>query len=161
MGKRGPAAKPDEIKKLAGNPGGRPLNHDAPKFPSLQENDNPEIFDEEAKREWDRLLEYLRINGMATLVDRAALTMYCITWSRYVALVKELKKIEETRKDKRRYVDSGSKGGYVVCATLRALKMTEETLLTIGKQFGMTPASRTEVAKGKEADANPFSQLLH
>jgi phage terminase small subunit len=57
---------------MRGNPGRRPLNAREPQ-PEPVAPDAPEELNEEARREWDRVVGELEINGLITRLDRAAL----------------------------------------------------------------------------------------
>ena len=82
MSKPGPKRTPDEIKRRLGNPGKRALNDAAPQMP-VGVPDPPEWLDQEARREWARIVPILQASGVLTLADRAVLTGYCVAWSEF------------------------------------------------------------------------------
>ena len=72
MGSRGPAPKPQALKKLQGNPGRRKLNAAEP-TPDSALPACPAWLNAEAKREWKRVSATLHVAGLLTLrVQRGA-----------------------------------------------------------------------------------------
>lgn len=71
MGRRGPAPKPTELKRLQGNPGKRRLNDSEPR-PVATLPRCPSHLTGEAKAEWRRVARGLYEAGLLTQVDRAA-----------------------------------------------------------------------------------------
>lgn len=88
MGRRGPAAVPDNVRELRGNPGKRPaprrlkLPPKAPKAPTW--------LPREAKAEWNRVVPGLDRMGVLAEVDRGVLTAYCLAWHQMVEAAKKL-----------------------------------------------------------------------
>jgi P27 family predicted phage terminase small subunit len=95
--------EPTALKMLRGNPGRRPLNmeepHTPPADPSM-DTPPPEITaDERAAAEWARVVPMLRMSGLISQSERAALITLCQQWSRYLAAheqVRELGMVIET-----------------------------------------------------------------
>ena len=75
-GTRGPIAKPVELKLLEGNQGKRRLDK-RPPGPGRRIPRRPSWLSPEAREEWRRLAPELTRLGLLTLLDRAALTIYC------------------------------------------------------------------------------------
>lgn len=73
---RGRKPKPTAIKKLAGNPGKRPLNNQEPD-PDPTMPDPPSGMTEEARYCWDLLAPELHKIGILTRIDSHALESYC------------------------------------------------------------------------------------
>ena len=72
----GPAPKPTALKKLAGNPGKRPLNDREPQ-PERVAPAQPRGLPSGAKEFWDAHVEKLEQLGVLTEVDGPAFTMMC------------------------------------------------------------------------------------
>ena len=87
----GRTAAPATLKLLKGrgegrDSGGRPVAH-PPKF-IREAPDAPDWLDAEARAEWRRVAPGLEALDILKPEDRAALTVFCETWSRFVAAVK-------------------------------------------------------------------------
>lgn len=84
---RGRKPKTTAEKRLAGNPGKRPLNEQEPHMPPLAEPPEQvpvELLDDAcAAAEWRRLDGIMRQARSITEGDRAALVSLCQQWSRY------------------------------------------------------------------------------
>ena len=80
---KGRKPKPTHLRLLTGNPSGRKLNKNEPKYSKI-EVEPPEHLDNAAKAEWGRVYGEMAAQGMITVVDRAALSAYCVSYSRWV-----------------------------------------------------------------------------
>ena len=89
MAAPGRKPKPTRLKAIEGNPGKRPLTRNEPK-PTPVAPSCPSWLDTEAKAEWRRVAPELERLGLLTLVDRAALTGYCLAWSHLVTAEKAM-----------------------------------------------------------------------
>src|ERR1035437_1447979 len=72
---RGRRPKSTIIKLLTGNPGGRKLNKNEPKYPKLDVTP-PHFLDALALEEWNRICSELHATGMLTTADRATFAAY-------------------------------------------------------------------------------------
>lgn len=78
---------PTAMKKLAGNPGKRPMN-DAEPMPAGGAPACPEWLTGDALKEWKRIVPELDRLGVLTAVDGAVLEAHCLTYGEIVATVK-------------------------------------------------------------------------
>lgn len=159
MGKRGPAPKPTELKKIAGNPGGYPLNEREPEFTTEKNMAPPAHLDELAKEEWGRVAPDLESNGLLSIVDRAGLAAYCTAWSRWVQAESALDKIKALDKQFHGLVVKGSKGNLITNPLVRVASDAMELMVKTAQQFGMTPSSRSQIELDPAADENPFDNF--
>ena len=88
----GRTAAPAALKLLKGrgegrDSGGRPVAH-SPNF-VREAPEPPDWLDAEARAEWDRVVPGLEALDIVKPEDRAALTAFCETWSRFVAAVNQ------------------------------------------------------------------------
>jgi P27 family predicted phage terminase small subunit len=97
---RGRKPKPIAIKKLAGNPGKRPLGDVPPPVPDYTPR-VPRHLNEAGKREWRRMVKLLLELGLYTKMDRAALAMYCQAWGRWVEAEQMVMKSGEVLRSKK------------------------------------------------------------
>ena len=73
---------PTAIRKLMGNPSGRPFNEKEPKAPKRLPKP-PVHLSDEALAEWERVALDLYHAGVLTDFDRAALAGYCQAYGRW------------------------------------------------------------------------------
>jgi P27 family predicted phage terminase small subunit len=158
MGRRGPRPEPTALKLLKGNPGKRPLNEREPK-PPPGAPETPAHLDEEARREWDRVVGTLEQLGLVTMLERAVLTGYCQSWSRWVDAETKLREYGAVLK-------SPTKGFPLLSPYLLIANKAMEQMRQFLSELGMSPASRTRIgtpepiapavprlrANGKKAD---------
>ncbi|MCK4579128.1 MAG: phage terminase small subunit P27 family [Candidatus Marinimicrobia bacterium] len=138
---RGRPNTPASVKAREGNRGKRQLNFGA-LFIKAEIPEKPKHLTGEAAKEWQRLADVLKDNGLITLLDRAALMIYCDAFKMYTEAIKEL------RKDG--YVDGmlqKTPNGYKTLSGLAlVLREAKSTMLSIMVQFGMTPSAREKVS---------------
>lgn len=145
---RGRKPKPTVTKKLAGNPGKRPLNENEAQPPVPAGTPYvPRHLNEDAKGEWRRVVGILKDIGLYTEIDRAALAMYCQAWGRWVAAER---KVQETHGE----ILASEKGGLYQNPWLHVANRAFEQLRKTMVEFGMTPSARSRVTA-----AQPYEQL--
>ncbi|MBI9042904.1 MAG: phage terminase small subunit P27 family [Anaerolineaceae bacterium] len=143
--------KPTALKKLAGNPGKRPLNESEPEFEARMMS-VPRHLDDEARREWRRVVRELFEVGLITKVDRAALAAYCQAWSRWVEAENDLQ-------DQKLVLTSAN--GYRYPNPLIGIANTAmKDMKSFMAEFGMTPSSRSRVKVEKPEGPDELEQLL-
>ena len=131
-----PTPKPTALKRLAGNPGKRPLNEDEPQF-SVGHMSAPKHLSEEAKREWHRVTRELLEVGLLTRVDRAALAAYCQAWATWKEAEENLQKDGRVLLTDKGYAYQSPWVGIGAAAI--------DQMRRFGAEFGMTPASRSRI----------------
>ena len=136
--KSGPPPKPTALKKLAGNPGRRPLNEREPQPPVPEHTPYvPRHLNREGKREWRRIVKMLVDLGLYTVMDRAALAMYCQAWGRWVEAERELAKEGP--------VLTSSKGNLYQNPHLHVANKAWDQTRKMLSEFGLTPAERSRL----------------
>jgi P27 family predicted phage terminase small subunit len=142
MGRRGPAPTPTALKILRGNPGRRPLNQQEARPPARLPS-APPILDPVARAEWRRVCKVLGLVGLVTQADRAALTAYCVAWSRWLAAeakVREFGALVRT-----------ARGGQGLSPYLRVANTALAQMRTFAVEFGMSPSARSRIQVEKPA----------
>ena len=155
MGKRGPAPKPSALKKLAGNPGNRPikdeptLGGDKPACPSW--------LPQPAKSEWRYIVPKLEEMGLLEKTDRAALVGYVLT---YWLLRDSVEHLDQEHIVK---VYETHNGNYQQHPRISVINKQLEMMLRYMKEFGMTPSSRSQfsVAEPEKDPAEEFFKYLN
>jgi P27 family predicted phage terminase small subunit len=154
--------KPSKLKKLAGNPGRRPL----PKEPELALGvpTCPGWLSKEAKEEWKRIVPQLKKARLLVLIDRVALAAYCQAWAELAQATEMLDR--EGRIIEQPVVSSatGKKTGAVKKAH-PAVKHQRDAFAQVKKfliEFGLSPASRSKAAGGCEPEerSDPLAEFL-
>lgn len=124
---------PTALKKLAGNPGKRPMNkHEI--MPTTGAPVCPDWLAGDALDEWQRIVPELDRLGVLTRVDHSVLIGHCVTYGEIVATVK-----------------AGEPLKAALLGQMRAYAC----------ELGLTPAARAKLAipQGKEADET--DQFFH
>ena len=152
---------PTAVKRLRGNPGKRKLNAKEPRVPS-SDPAMPQDLPAAARSEWKRIVPELRIIGVLTSIDRAALAAYCHAYARWFEAEKQVKRLGIIVKEP--VLLMGVPTGYhrykknpAVTISESAMKIMKSFLV----EFGMTPSSRSRVRIDKpEADEDPMDAFL-
>lgn len=140
---KGRKPKPTALKKLAGNPGRRPLNE---KEPMIREGKPrcPSHLNEPAKTEWRRIAHVLYEAGLITHIDRALLAAYCQNYGRWVEAELKLKELRESV-PKQDLVIKTMNGNYVQNPWIQIANRAQEQMAKLAVEFGMSPSSRSRV----------------
>jgi P27 family predicted phage terminase small subunit len=153
MGRRGPKPKPTELRLLAGNPGKRPLNEREPK-PQPGRPPCPRWLHPEAKAEWRRVVPELERLGLLSIVDRAALAVYCQAWARLRDAEAAIDLYGSILKAKAS--DYIQVSPYVTIARINA-----QLVRAFGAEFGLSPSARGRMTVVKPRDDDEFENWLN
>jgi P27 family predicted phage terminase small subunit len=143
MGRRGPLPQSSSVKLLRGNPGRRRLPKTGPPTVSLGVPDPPEFLDAVGLQEWERIAPLLAAAGLLTLLDRAALAMYCTCWGHFVAAARDIKARGMT-------ISSVTRAGKarahpVQNPSVAVFRQSVPQLRALLVEFGATPLSRSRL----------------
>lgn len=133
---RGRKPIPTELKKLAGNPGHRPLNDSEPR-PDRDIPRCPSHLDKTAKSMWRRLTKELFDAGILTRIDAEILAAYCQVYSRW--------KNAELMLQKSGDVIKTTNGNLIQNPYLAIANRAIEQMAKLASEFGMTPSSRSRI----------------
>lgn len=142
MGKRGPAPTPTPILKARGSWRGK-IKRGEP-APPVVAPACPDWLPDGARVEWGRLAGQLEALGVLAEVDRDALVAYCMAWSEYCELEKEIQKTGLI-------IRTGKKPAANPLVKLR--DRAAERALRLAIQFGLTPSARSRVQVQKKEEA--------
>lgn len=148
---RGRKNKPTALKELEGNPGKRTLNKKEPK-PAVVIPDCPAHLTGPARTEWKRITAELVKLKIISLVDRAALTAYCMAWGQLVQATNKLKKEGE--------VIISEKGGMYQNPWVAIRNRAMDQVVKIGAEFGMTPSSRSRIHADVPTEEDEMQKFL-
>lgn len=136
-------SKPIALKRLAGNPGRRPLpettpstGDSAPEMPSFLRGD--------ARREWRRIVPELEQRGILARIDLAVLAMYCGAWGRYVEAEKMVKKHGAVTVAPSSYEQKSH--------WLTIADKAQDQLRRLATELGLSPAARNRVVGTPQDD---------
>ena len=139
MATRGRKPKPTAVKVLEGNPGKRPLNMFEP-TPGKIAPECPSWLNDEAKAEWNRLVDKMVELGTLTEMDMAAFAGYCQSYARW-------KEAEEFIEKHGTIVKTPS--GYWQQVPQVSIAQTNlKVMLKFCSEFGLTPSSRSRMIAG-------------
>jgi P27 family predicted phage terminase small subunit len=151
---KGRKPKPTALKKLAGNPGKRPLNGGEPRMPVPARTPRvPPYLSKYAKKEWRRMVKMLLNAGLYTEADQTALAMYCQAYGRWRQAEEEL--------DKQNKLMYETDKGYhhqspLVSITARYWEQMRKMLA----EFGLTPSSRSRMTFDPPDEEDDLAKLL-
>jgi P27 family predicted phage terminase small subunit len=145
--------KPTALKDLAGNPGKRPPkpNRATPpapaKFPGPPKN-----LGLHGRRYWKEVGPDLLTAGLFTMADFTAFLLLCDSIQIYAVAKDEIREGKSIVED----TDSGfRKSPYL------AIKDQQHAqILTLLKEFGMTPRARENVSSGSADEDDPIAELM-
>ena len=143
---RGRKKKPDELKRLEGNPGKRPLNGNAP-VPTGRAV-MPSYVVGYAEEVWNQIIESMPPN-LYTAVDTVTLAAFCVAAGQYRQATEQLAREGLTSNT----VKGDQKPHPALTAQTRALA----TIATLGARLGLDPSSRVSLTMPK--DSKPKSKF--
>ncbi|WP_439891590.1 phage terminase small subunit P27 family [Ralstonia sp. 25C] len=148
---RGRKPTPTALKLVRGNPGKRPLPEDEPKPP--RGAPAPEWLSVEAAKHWPTVAKQLEDAGVLTSMDAAALALYCEAFARWRHANEQVAKYGPVVK---------APSGFPVQSPFLAIaNKAFDQMAKMLIEFGMTPSSRSRVAKAApDAAKNPFADLV-
>jgi phage terminase small subunit len=130
--KRGAKATPTALKKLAGNPGKRPLNADEPQ-PARGMPPCPDWMPPDGRMQWELVVPELDRMGVLTRVDVAVVEGFCALYAEMVETVKARKPLK--------------------AALLGQLRVH-------ACELGLTPAARAKLSAPKSNDDNDTEKFF-
>lgn len=157
---------PDNVHLINGNPSKKKFSvlADGSRVP-VQIPDMPSHLDAGAKREWKKITPELEKLGLIALVDRAALAMYCVAFSRWELAEKKLKELQESG-----LIESTPNGHKQMGVWLQISNRAQEQIKSSLSDFGMSPSARAKVNVTLQGDlfgnqtpngpANPASKYF-
>ncbi len=152
MGYRGPAPKPTVLKRQEGNPGHRRLNDREPQ-PTKSTPTMPAHLDEDARREWRRLVRILKRMRVLSEADGIALGTLCQAQSTLAKAQMQLTRTGLVVKTPNGFIQQSP--------LLKVVNQQSEIVIRHLREFGLTPASRSRLTaeEAVPSDADLFKLL--
>jgi len=151
VGRRGPPKKPAALKVVQGT--FRPDR--APKSPSRAQSGAPRApkgMSQLGLGCWRRMVPRLIEAQVLTELDREMLAAFCECWAAYW----DLKAIVQ----KEGYTTMGSRGNLRPHPAVGAMKVQLDYVVRLGREFGLTPASRSRIEALPEPPTDPTAEFL-
>lgn len=143
---------PTAQKKIAGNPGKRPLNKNEPIIKSRGTLDKPPAHVKGAARKmWQYLLKTLP-KGVLTGADVVQLEVYCNAYALYTAAVERVNAEGSV-------VLSPEKGVPMQNPWASIVNRQAEIMMRSGSSLGLDPSSRSKLQIQEEPENNPFDEI--
>ena len=133
---KGRKPKPTELKKLAGNPGRRPLNDKEPQIEKGKPR-CPSHLNDIAKKVWKIFATRLYDAGLLTHIDQYTLAAFCIEVGRSIEAELVLRESNP--------VIRNMQGNLVVNPWVRIGDRARDAYIRIGAEFGMSPSVRSRL----------------
>ncbi len=143
--KPGPKPKPTELKRRAGNPGGRPLNIHEPQ-PGKAKPRCPVFLSPQAKREWKKALPKLYDAGLLTEIDGYVFGLLCEAWASWQGALVKLRDTGGA------VLVSRKTGSYYQNPWVHERNKAFDQFLKLAAEFGMTPSARSRIRVSPEKD---------
>lgn len=124
---------PEEVKRLRGNPGKRPLIERSPRAGSGVPT-CPDWLDDYARTEWRRVVPELAAAGLLTKLDRSVLAAYCATWSAYRQALEEVAREGQT--------GVSTFGNRIIDPAAHLVAQHRKALRELAAELGMSPRAR-------------------
>lgn len=143
MGRRGPAPKPTAIRRLEGNPSGRPLPEDEPQPPALFDPLKPPGWLKgKGRTVWNTVLPILVNCRVMSEVDLLSFARYCDIFDEWFKLRAHIKKYGTT-------LPIADADGRIVKVVekpeFKQYRTLNRDILRMEQEFGLTPAARSRV----------------
>jgi len=149
---KGRKPRPTNLKILEGEPNKDRINLNEPQPLTLEVN-CPKHLKGEARAEWRRIYPELKAMGLISLIDRAALAVYCQAWERWVKYSKIVEEKGELYKTQ--------SGNVITSPALWVANKAAEQMHKFLTEFGMTPASRSRLTASAPSSDDPLDKLLN
>lgn len=165
MGMRGPAPKPDVIKKLEGNPGKRKLREKDLNAMLMSEVPKPpKKLMKDAKKAWARMAPLLTACGLLTEMTVDYFAEVCQWYARYTVTEKKIMEGGEEGVYKTQSSESGYMSQHPMITQMNQYYDKWEKGI---KEFGMTPMSWARymsiagnAAGGADDEDDPLEKML-
>lgn len=125
---------PDNVRELRGNPGKRKPRPSVRQRTVVAVPPPPSWLSREAAAEWRRVTPELVRLRLVAMIDRAVLTVYCDTWSRWTQVRRSLDK-----------ADDGKPEPLTDSARWRLYARLTSKLAALASELGLTPNARARM----------------
>lgn len=178
MGERGPVAAPAAVHHLFNDPSKigahkLELQQQLTKRAAVKAPPCPAYLGDRAKAEYRRITRELEKIGLVTLLDLAALAVYCQAYGEFVAVEERIQELAgfvdvETLRvaGVESLLDVAPSGYRQIGALLQVRDRAADRMLKAAREFGLTPAARMRVLSAPQLplfgddDDDPMTAFL-
>jgi P27 family predicted phage terminase small subunit len=161
---KGRPAVPVHLKLITGNAGRRPVDADPASALDPAIPDCPEHLNAAARAEWQRIVPELVKAGLLSVIDRAALALYCQAFARWQLAEEKIAAAAAKDPDGAGLVSAAKNGFKQLDYWLVISNRAQEQLLKYLQEFGLSPSTRARVAalakQGSLFDDDPMEGVL-
>jgi P27 family predicted phage terminase small subunit len=148
--------KPSSQREAEGNPGHRPIQPEAD-FSSAGAIGNPPAWlDEEAKREFSRVVKAVEDMDLLHSTDVGVMASYAVNYSRWIAAEKKIA-AEGTVIEQ---IGSQGQSKSVKHPALMVSADAQRQMIRAGALIGLNPVDRNRLSASPKQLSNPFASLL-
>ena len=158
---RGPKPAPSALKLLQGNPGKRPINKAEPKPKPARKPKAPLELDDDAKKEWRRVVAELDQLGLLSKLDITVLAAYCVAFARFKQANEALKSVAEKDPAFKGRLIKTKQGNWIQNPLIGIARRAASDMTLFASEFGMTPSSRTRVKAPLNESNNVFDRFKY
>lgn len=151
---RGRKPVPNELKKIRGNPGRRPISANSVRAKGLL-IDAPEWMSDSQKASWNYIITSAP-SQLLKLIDRDALVGYVVAQDLHRHAAQKIEKYGAI-------VKSPVKGDPMQSPWMAIMNKQAAIMIKVASELGFTPASRSriQVADDAREDARPIDEFLN
>jgi P27 family predicted phage terminase small subunit len=146
MGQRGPKPLPDNVHALRGNPSKKSLGElIGGVHPVIEIPNCPAHLIPEAKKEYKRITAELKVLGLISKIDRAAICGYCSSWAEVVYCeTKITEKNNSDPKGQAGFIGVTPNGYEQMSVWVQVRNRAYDRMMRFAAEFGMSPSSRSK-----------------
>jgi P27 family predicted phage terminase small subunit len=156
MGRRGPPPQPTSLRILRGNPGHRPLNESEPQ-PPADAIEPPSYLQGVSLEKWHDVVKKLEDMSLMTNADVDTIARYCVMYERYQKYLDQVRRGLDVLVMRE---ESGRVRYMQITPAATMLSKLDEQMLRVEREFGFTPASRSEIQTSPKVPNDPLAAFV-
>lgn len=149
---RGRKPKPTALKRLAGNPGKRPLNDNEPEFTLITDIEPPTWLSDKAIIMWETVMPELLRNKVLTVADIHNVEVFCMAYNRWRQAEDDIKVNGVTITNENTTIKNPA---------VTVVNEATTQMMKFGALLGLDPSSRQRLsgAAKDNTPSNPFGMI--
>lgn len=149
---KGRKPKPTALKRLAGNPGKRPLNDNEPEFTLITDIEPPTWLSDKAIIMWETVMPELLRNKVLTVADIHNVEVFCMAYNRWRQAEDDIKVNGVTITNENTTIKNPA---------VTVVNEATTQMMKFGALLGLDPSSRQRLsgAAKDNTPSNPFGMI--
>lgn len=149
---KGRKPKPTALKRLAGNPGKRPLNDNEPEFTLITDIEPPTWLSDKAIIMWETVMPELLRNKVLTVADIHNVEVFCMAYNRWRQAEDDIKVNGVTITNESTTIKNPA---------VTVVNEATNQMMKFGALLGLDPSSRQRLsgAAKDNTPSNPFGMI--